>query len=182
MAFSLGFNPTMKISMGVALPLFAQSYCELVDVELYDDLPEDILKLKLEKVLPKESKILSVNKIPKSAKSIDTTVVWAEYKINIFNKLLYDFEDLRYNTEKVLSSDEMYIEKKNKKGLLKKTDIKPSIKSYRFEDENLFIVLKTGQGTEIPALRADVLMNLIAPDVPFEITRTRFFDENLEEI
>ena len=181
-AFSLGFNPTMKISMGVALPLFAQSYCELVDVELYDDLPEDTLKLKLEKVLPKESKILSVNKIPKSAKSIDTTVVWAEYKINIFNKSLYDFEDLRYNTEKVLSSDEMYIEKKNKKGLLKKTDIKPSIKSYRFEDENLFIVLKTGQGTEIPALRADVLMNLIAPDVPFEITRTRFFDENLEEI
>lgn len=181
-AFSLGFNPTMKISMGVALPLFAQSICELVDIELYDDIEEDVLKQKLEKVLPEQCSVLSINKMPKSAKSIDTTVVWAEYKVNIFNKALYDFENLRYNTDKVLSSKEIFIEKKNKKGLIKKTDIKPSIKSYRFEDENLFIVLKTGQGTDIPALRADVLMNIIAPDIPFEITRVRFFDEKLEEI
>ena len=181
-AFSLGFNPTMKISMGVALPLFAESLCELVDIELYDDIQESVLKQKLENVLPEQSQILSVNKIPKSSKSIDTTVFWAEYKINIFNNSLYDFDNLRYNTDRVLSSEEIFIEKKNKKGLIKKTDIKQSIKSYRFEDENLFIVLKTGQGTEIPALRADVLMNIIAPDVPFEIRRTRFFDENLEEI
>ena len=106
----------------------------------------------------------------------------AEYKIDIFDKTLYDFENLRYNTDKVLSSEEIFIEKKNKKGLLKKTDIRPSIKSYRFEDESLFIVLKTGQNTGVPALRADVLMNLIAPDVIFNIKRCRFFDENLKEL
>ena len=181
-AFSLGFNPTMKISMGVALPLFAESTCELVDLELYDNLSTDELRQKLEGVLPKQCQILSIKHIEKSAKSIDTTVCWAEYKINIFNKKLYDFENLRYNTNRVLSSEQIFIEKKNKKGLVKKTDIKPSIKSYEFKDENLFIVLKTGQSTEIPALRADVLMGLIAPDVIFDITRTRFFDENSEEI
>jgi len=181
-AFSYGFNPSMKISMGVALPLFAESVCELVDIELYDDIQPEILKQKLEKVLPEQSQILSVEKIQKSTTSINSAVAWAEYKVNIFNKKLYALEDLKYNTNKVLSSKEIFIEKKNKKGLLKKTDIKQSIKSYRFEDENLFIVLKTGQGTDIPALRADVLMNLIAPDVVFDITRTRFFDENLEEI
>ena len=26
----------MKVSMGVALPLFAQSVCEFVDIEIYD--------------------------------------------------------------------------------------------------------------------------------------------------
>ena len=82
--------------------------------------------------------------------------------------------------------------KKNKKGLIKKTDVKKSIKSYRFEDESLFIVLKTGQsainkedGTVeagIPALRADVLMNLIASGVTFNIKRTRFFDKDLQEL
>ena len=181
-AFSLGFNPTMKISMGVALPLFAESTCELVDIELYDNITTNELQQKLEKVLPKQCQILSIKHIEKSSKSIDTTVCWAEYKINIFNKKLYDFENLRYNTNRVLSSEQIFIEKKNKKGLVKKTDIKPSIKSYEFKDENLFIVLKTGQSTEIPALRADVLMGLIAPDVIFDITRTRFFDENSEEI
>ena len=56
----------------------------------------------------------------------------------------------------------------------------------------MFIVLKTGQcainnkdGTVtagIPALRADTLMNLIAPEVTFNITRTRFFDREFKEL
>ena len=91
-------------------------------------------------------------------------------------------ENLKYNTNRVLSSEEIFIEKKNKKGLIKKTDIKPAIKSYRFEGDNLFIVLKTGQSPEIPALRADALMNLIDSDTAFDITRTKFFDENFREL
>ena len=180
--YSLGYNPSMKVSMGIALPLFAESECELVDLELFDKLSSHELKQKLEKVLPEGSKIISIVNIEKSAPAIDMTAQWAEYKIDIADKTLYDFENLRYNTDKVLSSEEIFIEKKNKKGLLKKTDIRPSIKSYRFEDESLFIVLKTGQNTGIPALRADVLMNIIAPDVIFNIKRCRFFDENLKEL
>jgi radical SAM-linked protein len=188
--FSLGYNPMMKVSMGIALPLFAQSECEFVDIELFDNISPDILKNKLEKVLPQGSKIISIVNIAKSEKSFDITAQWAEYQINIFDKSLYDFENLRYNTDKVLSSEEIFIEKKNKKGLLKKTNIKPSIKSYRFEGESLFIVLKTGQtvidkendNAGIPALRADVLMKLIAPDVIFDIKRVRFFDTDMHEI
>ena len=66
--------------------------------------------------------------------------------------------------------------------MIKKINIKPSIKSYRFQDECLFIVLKTGQGNEVPALRADVLMSIIAPDVVFNIARTKFFDEKMAEL
>lgn len=190
--YSLGFNPSMKVSMGIALPLFAESECEFVDLELFDKLTPDELKLKLEKVLPDGASIISIVNVEKSSPAIDMTAQWAEYKVEIFDKTLYDFENLIYNTDKVLSSEEIFIEKKNKKGLLKKTDIKPSIKSYRFEDECLFIVLKTGQsavpntdGTVsagIPALRADVLMELIAPDVVFNIKRTKFFDSDLNEL
>ena len=183
-AFSQGFNPSMKVSMGVALPLFAESLTEFADIELYDNLSCETIRLKLEKVLPEQSKILSIVKLENSAKSIDNTVFWAEYKVEIFDPALYDFEKLVYNTNRVLSSDEIYIEKKNKKGLIKKTDIKPSVKSYRFEENCLFIVLKTGQNLEggIQSLRADVLMNEIAPGVKFNITRTRFFDESLKEL
>ena len=190
--YSLGYNPSMKVSMGIALPLFAESECELVDIELFDNLSIEELKLKLEKVLPEQSKIISIVKIEKNAPAIDMTAQWAEYKIDIFNKSLYDFETLRYNTDKVLSSEEIFIEKKNKKGLIKKTDVKQSIKSYRYENNSLYIVLKTGQSainkedgtveSGIPALRADVLMNLIAPDVTFDIKRTRFFDRDLKEL
>lgn len=192
--FSCGFNPAMKISMGVALPLFVESDCELVDIELFDDLTSENLKLKLERVLPKEAQIISIVKIDKSSPSIDVTAQWAEYKISVFNSAIYDFDTLKYNTDRVLSSEEIFIEKKNKKGLIKKINIKSSIKSYRYEDNSLFIVLKTGQGQTmpekegtvevqaIPALRADVLMNIIAPDTVFNIKRVRFFDENLQEL
>ncbi len=183
--FSQGFNPSMRVSMGIALPLFAESLTEFVDVELFDNLKPEELKLKLEKVLPPQSEILSIVKIDKSAPAIDITAQWAEYEINSANENLYDFEKLKYNTDKVLSSEEIFIEKKNKKGLIKKTDIRPAVKSYRYEGNSLFIVLKTGQETgenTIPALRADALMNIIAPDVSFNIKRTRFFDRDLREL
>ena len=181
-AYSQGFNPTMKISMGIALPLFAQSECELVDIELNEDISCEELTEKLSKVLPKESNVISIVKIDKSSKSIDMTASWAEYRIKPINEKLYDFENLKYNTDKVLSSEEIFIEKKNKKGLIQKINIKPAIKSYRFDGNCLFIVLKTGQKTDIPALRADVLMNLISPDTAFDITRVKFFDEELREL
>ena len=187
-AFSYGYNPTMKISMGVALPLFCESLTELVDIELWEDVSPEFVKDELQKVLPKESQIVSVEKVNKSVPSIDQMACWAEYKIKIADiacesgKSLYDFENLVYNTEKVLASDEILVEKKNKKGLVKTINMKTSIGSHRFEDGYLFIVLKTGQGSEIPPLRADVLMNIIAPDVLFDITRIKFLTESLHEL
>ena len=181
-AFSCGYNPTMKISMGIALPLFCQSLTELVDVELLEEVSTEFLKDELQKSLPAGAEILSVKKIENSTLAIDQTVSWAEYKINILNPALYDFEKLVYNTEKVLSSDEILIEKKNKKGLVKTIDIKKSIGAYRFEENSLFIVLKTGQGSDVPPLRADVLMGVIAEGVAFDITRVKFLTESLHEL
>lgn len=187
-AYTQGFNPTMKISMGIALPLFQESVTELVDIDIFDNLKENELKDIIEKVLPQGCKIIEVKEIKERGqnfKSIDTTAQWAEYKIELIrnSKLpLYEIEDFVYNVEKFLSNEEIVIEKRGKKGITKTTDIKQSIKSYRFEDGVLFIVLKTGQGTSIPALRADVLMENIISGVPFNITRMRFFDENMKEL
>lgn len=240
-AFSQGFNPSMKVSMGVALPLFVESECELVDIELHDDLKIQDLQLKLEKVLPAGCEILKIEKLDKSAKAIDNIVQWAEYEIKLFDNALHNFKSLSYNMNRVLSSEEILLTKKNKKGFLKTTNIKPAIKSFRFSGESLFIVLKTGQwlpqkgqvaevqqnvsqagqvaekclqqsmpqkmqtvGVQqgysqgvksddsvnqsveqfgaIPALRADDLMKIIAPEILFNIKRVKFFDENFKEL
>lgn len=181
-AFSQGFNPTMKVSLGVALPLFLESECELVDIEIYDSISQADLQLKLEKVLPEGCKIISIVKIDKSVKSIDNTAQWAEYEIRLFEGSVYKFDDLVYNINMVLSSEEILLTKKNKKGLITKTNVKPAVKSFRFEGESLFTVLKTGQDSDIPALRADDLMKIAAPDILFDIKRTKFFDKDANEI
>lgn len=185
-AYSQGFNPSMKVSMGIALPLFAQSEGELVDIELYDELQPDEIKNIINKNLPEGASVINVKQIERSSESVDIAAHWAEYKIkpyyNSNNKSLYNFEKFRYDVDKVLSSETVLIKKKNKKGFEKITDVKKSIGTYRFEDESLFIYLKTGQGSDIPALRADSLMELVSENQIFEITRIRFFDENLNEM
>ncbi len=185
-AFSLGFNPTMKVSMGIALPLFAQSEGELVDIELYDNLNEEDVKAIINKNLPEGAKVLEVWQIERSAPAIEITAQWAEYKITPYYKTnensLYNFEKFRYDVDKVLSCDEVLITKKNKKGFEKTTDFKKSIGTHRFDDNSLFICLKVGQGSDIPALRADDLMKLVNPENIFDITRVRFLDETLNEL
>lgn len=177
-AFSMGFNPMMKISMGVALPLFIESECEFVDIELLKDTPVEHIKEELSRVLHSDAKVLDVQKLDKSVSSIDTTVYWAEYQVKISN--LYKKENIKYNIEKVCSSDEVFIKKTNKKGIEKTINIKNSIQSYRFEEDSLFIVLRTGQNDEIIPVRVDDFMKLIDDGINFEIRRTRFFDKDMK--
>lgn len=186
MVYSLGFNPTMKVSMGIALPLFAESEGELVDIEIYDNMSgQEIMDL-INPNLPEGAKILSVQQIERSETAINLAAQWAEYRITSYNKsnadTLYNFDKFMYDVDKVLSSAEILITKKNKKGFDKTTDFKKSIGTHRFEGDSLFICLKTGQESDIPALRADDLMKLVNKEQIFDITRVRFLDENLNEM
>jgi len=184
--YSLGFNPTMKVSMGIALPLFAESEGELVDIEIYDNMSENNLMELINSKLPDGAKVIGIKQIERYATAVDIEAQWAEYKISPYRKNsekpLYNDEEFRYDVERVLSSNSILITKKNKKGIEKTTDFKKSIGSYRFENDNLFIHLKVGQGSEVPALRADDLMKLVNPNKIFEITRVRFLDEKLNEM
>lgn len=178
-AFTQGFNPTPKVSMGVALPLFLESNAELVDIELLNKITCEELNETLSKFLPTGCEILSVKELEKGTPAIDHMAQWAEYKVSLIKKDDCNLKSFRYNCDMVLSREEILLTKKNKKGLLKTSNIKSSIKSYRFENDDLYLILKTGQGSEIPAVRADDVMNLICEDMVFDIKRLDFFDENL---
>ncbi len=184
MVYSLGFNPTMKVSMGIALPLFAQSEGELIDIEIYDNLnPEEIINT-INPKLPDGAKIIDAKQIEHSEPAVDIKAHWAEYKIFPYKKTDSDFsiDDFYHETEKILKSKEILITKKNKKGIEKTADFKKSVGSYRFDNGELYIHLKVGQGSDIPALRADDLMKLVNPNQIYEITRLKFLDEKLNEM
>ena len=186
MAFTLGFNPTMKVSMGIALPLFAESEGELVDIEIYDNLSCEEIKNKINPNLPQGAEVIEVNQIERHAPAVDIEAHWAEYRISPYRKSnedgIYSFEKFRNDVEKVLSREQILVTKKNKKGIEKTTDFKKSIGTHRFENDCLFIYLKTGQGSDIPAFRADSLMELVDNNRIFNITRIKFLNENLKEL
>ncbi len=181
--FSRGFNPTPKISLGIALPVFVESCTEFVDIEIFDKLTDDEVREKLQNALPDKMRLLGVKKIERSTKSVDNVVEWAEYEFTPVQKDVYDTKSLLYDiTEKINSSDEITIEKKNKKGIMKTINIKPSVKLVTERNGKLIAVLKTGQNTEIPSLRPDIAIALFVPNVKFDIKRTKFFDSSLAEI
>lgn len=183
MAYTLGFNPTMKVSMGIALPLFAESEGELVDIEILDNLtPQEIMDI-INPKLPNGAKIINVKEIERYATAVDICAQWAEYKIIPYHKSgnfsQHEFELFKTKIENILSMPEILITKKNKKKQDKIINIKNSIGAYKFEENALYIHLKVGQGSDIPALRADDLMKLVDSSKIYEITRIKFLDEKL---
>jgi radical SAM-linked protein len=179
LCFSQGFNPSPKFSLGIALPIFIESKCELIDIEIYDDLKEEVLKEKLNKVLPFEIQVQKVQKIDKSYAAIDIAAQWALYSFTPFKQGLLQNEDLLYIKDKLSSTQEILIEKINKKGIKKLVNIKPSIKSVEVKDNTLYMILKTGQSEEIPSVKPEDVIKLYKPDVEFRIIRTAFYDKNM---
>ena len=184
MAYTLGFNPTMKVSMGIALPLFAESEGELVDIEILDNLtPQEVMDV-INPKLPQGATVIAVKEVERYATAVDICAQWAEYKITPYSKSDVNeyFEIFKTQVEKVLSLPEILITKKTKKKQDKVVDFKHSIGAYRFEDDALFIHLKVGQGSDIPAFRADDLMKVVDSTKIYEISRIKFLDEKLNEM
>ena len=184
MAYTLGFNPTMKVSMGIALPLFAESEGELVDIEILDNLtPEEVMDA-INPKLPNGAKVIDAKEVERYATAVDICAQWAEYRIKPYAKydVSIDFEEFKTQVDKVLSMDEILITKKTKKKQDKIVNFKNSVGAYRFENDALYIHLKVGQGSDVPAFRADDLMKLVDSNKLYEITRLKFLDEKLNEM
>ncbi len=191
-ALTEGFNKVPKISFSPALPLFIESVCEIVNFITVKPLEPSFLD-DFKNSTSSNLKILSLIEMPNDGRrmpSLDNLVQWALYEAelpenNIVNKTLgiLNFEDLIYTVEKCLSSNELFIEKKTKKGIIKQINYRDSIKSAEIKNGKFTFILKTGQNDTVPAFRADEFLKyLFDKEAIFEIKRLSFFDENMTEI
>ena len=186
LVLSEGFNKMPKVSYSPALPIFLESDCELVNFQTYEPLSPDF-KENFEKNSPNGIKLNSIDIIkPDEPKSLENYIQWAEYEAILAEekKHVYNFEKISYIIEKCLSSDELLIEKKTKKGIEKTINYRNSLKALEIkEDDSLAFILKAGQNDTIPSLRADEFLKaLFKEDNIFRIKRVKFFDTDLRVI
>ena len=179
----MGFNPLPKVSMGIALPIFAQSECEYIDFETLEHYSTDVIKEKLLEVLPDNIKLFSVKELDKTTPSLTIEAQWTKYSVKKSDGGVLKNEKMLY-IKNVLASQELYLEKKNKKGVDVKINVSNSVKSVDLCEKTgtLYLILKSGQGSEIKSLRADDFMKLVFPDEQFDIVREKYLDINLKEI
>ncbi|MCD7740248.1 MAG: TIGR03936 family radical SAM-associated protein [Candidatus Gastranaerophilales bacterium] len=181
LCFSQGFNPSPKFSLGIALPIFIESMCELIDIEIYDNISVNGLQKVLNNVLPENIKVTNVRKIDKNTPAVDITAQWALYSFEAVEQGILQIQDLLYIKDKISSNNEIFIEKINKKGIKKLVNIKPSIKSVEVSGNKLYMILKTGQSDEIPSVKPDDIIKLFRRDICFKITRIEFYDKDMNK-
>ncbi|MBQ8636207.1 DUF2344 domain-containing protein [bacterium] len=188
LVLSQGFNKMPKVSYSPALPLFLESDCELVNFQTYEPLAPDFIE-EFDKYSPSGVKLIEVKEIDENSaepKSLENYIQWAQYeaKYDFEKNHVYNLEKIRYIIEKCLSSDEILITKKTKKGIEKTINYRNSLKSFEIKDDGLLsFILKAGQNEEIPSLRADEFLKTIFGESNiFKIKRVKFFDTDLRVI
>ena len=154
--YTEGFNPHPYFSFALALSLGYESSCEILDFNLNEEMPFDVIRDRLNAVMPEGMKIISVAE----RRTKITEITEAEYEITLSSP---DIPGLSAAVEGLMAGDSINVEKKTKKGV-KTVDIKPFIKIVSFEQEgNTFkLIMRLPAGTQTnynPGLFLDALKN-----------------------
>jgi len=190
--YSQGFNPSPKISIGVALPLFIEGENEYIDIELQEKMDEHVIKEKLNEILPETSQISKIVKLPENSRCIEKQVCWAVYKAYPEESSIIEKNNLESIAKQFLLKENIVIEKSSKK-VVKKIDIRPLIHSLNFnKDENILeftlarcidnCVENIEKQFSIGSVRADEFVKILTPEINWRITREKLLDNNFNEL
>ena len=178
--YTEGFNPHPYYSFALALSLGFESDCEIMDFNITDDnMPLSVIKDRLNEVMPEGMGIVDI--APQKNKI--TVIAKAEYE---FDLKADDVQGVYDAVEKLLAADEIFIEKKTKKGI-KTVDLKPDTEIVSLEKAEgaVHMVMRLPAGTKTnynPTLFVEALRK--SCEIPFEmanIRRTGILCENNEK-
>lgn len=158
-SYSQGFNPHASISVAAPLSLGIASLAEYADVELQGELETGFLKQALNEALPRDIRILQVQKVNGKAISAMAAVSCAKYSISFIAR---DFNGAEELINGILAKNEIKRMKRTKSGE-KLIDIRPMILSLILEAESdqSFTCQATLQAGSNGSLGADLLAKLI---------------------
>lgn len=131
---SQGYNPHPKISYGNALALGTESQGEYVDVEIEDDLSVEEYLKRMNEQLPKGIEFITAIEITKQTPSLASTIEFGEYIYTIELEKPLTKEFIKSKILDFMSQNEIMITKKNKKGKLVESDIRPMIRQFDILD------------------------------------------------
>lgn len=144
-AFSEGFNPHPIMSIGAPLSVGITSEAEYLDAKITKDIDINYQINNLNKHTPDGINIINIVILPEKAKSAMALIDAAKYEIDIQN---VDIDNDMLN--KLMSQDEIIIQKKNKKNVIKDIDIKPGILNVAMASTNtLLLLVATGSRLNI---------------------------------
>ena len=176
--YSEGFNPHPLISILLPLSVGTGSCCELMDFQLRREEALESLPERLTAALPEGIRVLEA--YPSERKSVQ--LKWLE----IMGTLEYDRGAPETDRlAEFFNRDEIVIEKKTKRGI-GQSDIRPAIRSIRFEQAGANLRIHAVISAQEPTLNPDLLVSALrqlapelAPDFA-EFTRLETYDAQMQ--
>lgn len=124
MAFSEGFNPHPKFSFGSALAVGVSSSGEYLEIELTEQIEPELMKEKLNNVLPIGFKILEVRENKEKSKTLMAIIDRAVYQVDVplleSPQQTITQQQLDQAIQELMDSDQLKVMRKTKKGITEK--------------------------------------------------------------
>ena len=161
---SQGFNPHPKISYGNALALGTESQGEYFDVEIVDEsITIDEYLTKMNGQLPEGIKFIKAMEITKETPSLASTIEYGEYIFTIELEKSLTKEFVKSQLLEFMSNEEILITKRNKKGKIVESNIRPMIKQFDILDlqDNLITI----EATIATGSKANLNTNVFIPKI-----------------
>lgn len=162
--YTEGYNPHPYITFALALSLGYESDCEIMDFNLNEDVDFEVIKEKLNSVMPEG---ILFKEVFTPEKKI-TEIARSEFAVEM---IFDDAEKAKTEFEDFLSSETIMVEKKSKKGMLE-IDLKPSVEMSEIicDEKSLHFNVLLPAGTQTnynPSLLIDAFKNekKIVPDM-----------------
>ncbi len=141
-SYSQGYNPTMKLSLGPALPLGFTSEAEYLDITLDSNLMPYMVE-NLRKTMPEGIDIIDARSVFGKNVSLNAALNRVEFVVPV--SFWSDPEELRAQAEEVLVAETLECERKTKSDF-KKIDIRPALYDVRVTDRECILELGLGTG------------------------------------
>lgn len=163
LSYSQGFNPHPKMSYGNALALGTESHGEYVDIEIEEEISVEEFLTRLNKELPKGIDFIKAEEIDPKVPSLASTIEYGEYIFTIEIQSPLSKEFIKSRIIDFMNQEEIMITKRNKKGKIVESDIRPMIKY--FDLLSLEDNLITLEATIATGSKANLNTNIFIPKI-----------------
>ena len=166
--YSQGFNPHVNLAFATALSVGCQSTCEILDVELTEEIAPEAFVEMLNKCLPDGLKCKRAALIEDKAPALMALMQEAEYTAEVEG-------DLTNAVEAFNAAEEVVVEK-HSKSKTREVNIKPMVRELSCSfDGKTSTVHMIVENTNANTLKADLLMSALAKDTFCRVVRTGFY-------
>ena len=139
-AWTQGFNPRPKLSLGPARNVGVEGLSEYLDAEFSEYIKSDALIASLNEILPNGVKVLKAREIPQGTKMLEALINEAVYKVTFLNGIP---EDAEGKVKELLAAKECMYVRQSPKGE-KEIDLRSYILGIEINGDDMILSVKTG--------------------------------------